>query len=526
MKYRKLIGLLALAAVNVILTMNLVTSARFTSTTISKDNLIKAGELNISVPNSVTDLFTLKGNIYPGWTESQPVIITNSGTLNLKYKVRLDKTNLSGSPLYGDLMISINGSVPVSVNHFEEISLGEIDANSSKNAVGAFNISLSLPSTVTNDVNYKGHETINLPFVFTAVQVNSPMIAKDDEDDNAVDAQSNIIVNPKAKVDETHSNTITDAINKVAVGGTINISPGNYSEKVVIDKPVSIIGAGSDSDSSKNTIINNGTDIVVTLAANSIQIKNIRIQPFHNCGINAENVSDIKLENVKIIGTKGIVNTNSTMYNECEYGLKVDNKFNVSNLEVIGCNFDHLTYGWYFLKDLSDETSNVSNIRVLNTSFSNNDFKGIYVEKLSNVVFENCNVSNNGASIQKYIYVLNAGFDITLKAGNYKNIKLNNMTFTNNGLYVKEGAALMIKARGTGNDDFQYTTFPATLDGVSITGGTFTGNERGIRLGEIGKNNVGPTNVTITGAAFNDNIQRYSGNDGSKYGDIIDWRNN
>ena len=54
-----------------------------------------------------------------------------------------------------------------------------------------------------------------------------------------------------------------------------------------------------------------------------------------------------------------------------------------------------------------------------------------------------------------------------------------------------------------------------------MNGGTFTGNERGIRIGEPGKNNPGPTGVVITGATIHNNLKTYSGSDGSAYGDVV-----
>jgi len=94
------------------------------------------------------------------------------------------------------------------------------------------------------------------------------------------------------------------------------------------------------------------------------------------------------------------------------------------------------------------------------------------------------------------------------------------MTAIGNGLTSKEGAALMIKAR---DDGATYGAYPATLSNVHITGGTFTGNERGIRFGEPGTTNAGPTNVVITGAAIHSNFKTYGGDDGSAYGDVVNF---
>ena len=56
---------------------------------------------------------------------------------------------------------------------------------------------------------------------------------------------------------------------------------------------------------------------------------------------------------------------------------------------------------------------------------------------------------------------------------------------------------------------------------LQINGGTFSGNERGIRFGEPGKSNATPTNVVIHFAGIMDNTAGYSGDDGSFYGGVI-----
>ena len=76
----------------------------------------------------------------------------------------------------------------------------------------------------------------------------------------------------------------------------------------------------------------------------------------------------------------------------------------------------------------------------------------------------------------------------------------------------------MIKAR---DDATSYNTYPASLTNVTIEGGIFTGNERGIRIGEPDKNNLGPANVQIHNAAIYGNSQTYTGADGSLYGGVV-----
>ena len=79
-----------------------------------------------------------------------------------------------------------------------------------------------------------------------------------------------------------------------------------------------------------------------------------------------------------------------------------------------------------------------------------------------------------------------AGLDINLKYGTYENIALNNLTVVDNGLKAKDGVGVAIKAR----DDGSYNANAATLRNVVINGGVFRSNERGLRFGEPGKDNL------------------------------------
>ncbi|MCP4543321.1 MAG: hypothetical protein GY832_39915 [Chloroflexi bacterium] len=316
--------------------------------------------------------------------------------------------------------------------------------------------------------------------------------------------------------------TAIDDPNTVA-GHTISVTAGVYTENISVDKRVSIVGAGSGDDVSTNTILRKNTDTrIISLTASglstaTILLQDLRIEPDGVYGIqvpDAASVSYITLDNVQVVGAE----THTT---ESEIGLRVAFDANLSHFTVIDSAFDRCDYGWYFHKhgDWDPGTgSNVTYITVTNTTFNDNDFKGIYVEKLSDAIFKDCTVDNNGRS-DFWNQIWNGGFDINLKGGDYRNLTFRNMTVTNNGLGYKEGAGFMIKAR----DDYSttYETHPATLITVTIDGGTFSGNERGIRFGEPDGNNATPSNVQIHNAVITGNLQVYTDTDGSEYGGIV-----
>ena len=331
--------------------------------------------------------------------------------------------------------------------------------------------------------------------------------------------------------------SIAPAITRVVAGGTIHVAAGTYTENVNINKRVALIGAGS---GTSGTVISatGGYDGVVQLstsglsAVQPILLKDLRIQPIGKAGISVgmfassgpigANVSFVELNNVKVIGT------NMNPCTEQERGLYVDLTSSLTNLKISNSAFDNLTYGWYLQKHVSTDTSTVQYVDVQNTTFKHNALKGLYAEKLEDATFTNVTVDQNGyydASLLTgcpYFAPWMSGFDINLKAGTYQDLAFVDSVFTNNALGgAKEGVGITVKAR---DDGATYGAFPASVSNVSITGGAVSGNERGIRFGEPGKDNATPTGVTVSNVCIVRNVQKYSGSDGSAYGGLIDLR--
>jgi hypothetical protein len=315
---------------------------------------------------------------------------------------------------------------------------------------------------------------------------------------------------------------------------TINVAAGSYPETVTVSRLVTINGAGSGAG---GTVISatGGTGGVVQLAASGLSasqpilLENLRIQPTGRAGISVgqfpngttgTNVSYIELNNVKVVGT------NTSPCTEQERGLFVDLTSSLTHLKIANSAFDNLHYGWYFQKQVSADTSTVQYVDVQNTTFNHNNLKGLYAEKLEDATFTNVVVSQNGydASLLaacSYFAPWMSGFDINLKAGTYQNLSFVSSVFANNALGgAKEGVGLAVKERGSGNDP-SYGAFPATLSVVTVSGSLVSGNERGIRFGEPGKNNTGPTNVAVHNTCISGNVQTYSGTDGSAYGGLV-----
>jgi len=315
--------------------------------------------------------------------------------------------------------------------------------------------------------------------------------------------------------------TLQSLIDAAAPGDTLLLSPGLYTQDITVSTHVKLVGSGSGSDPATATILrrtSTGSAVVLSGSGQSnsdpILLKDLRIEPMGQYGINMGNAQYVRLENVQVAGSAG---TNV----ESEVGLKISTAASVSDLTVVNSGFSNCDHGWYFAKNPEAAGgSYVRNVYVADTSFANNGFKGIYVEKLSDATFVNVSVTDNG-SLPYWNDVWNAGIDVNLKGQEaYQNLVFQNLTMTGNGKGFKHGAALLIKAR---DDASSYNTFPASLTNVTIEGGVFTGNERGIRIGEPDKNNNGPTNVQIHNAAIYGNVKTYVGVDGSAYGGLINY---
>jgi hypothetical protein len=323
--------------------------------------------------------------------------------------------------------------------------------------------------------------------------------------------------------------TIQTAVNGATEGDTILVGPGEYEDNLLIDKYILLIG-----DSNGQTKLKPKADEpVIKLAAsgqsheNPLLLKDIDIYTSNvgghdygkMTGIMIEgddtSIAHIRLENIAIVG-----NNHSYTGSTFEYGLHVRLGVDLSDLVITGSSFSKLSYGMFVGQVKSDDPGSLDEVEICDTVFESNSNKGMYVEKLSNATLTDVSFINNGTLdlieddwARPYL----AGLDINLKYGTYENIALNNLTVVYNGLKAKDGVGVAIKAR----DDGSYNTNAATLRNVVINGGVFRSNERGLRFGEPGKDNLGPTKVTIRNVAFMGETPQYEGVDGSRYGALV-----
>ena len=286
--------------------------------------------------------------------------------------------------------------------------------------------------------------------------------------------------NNVAQVGDKKYKTLQAAIDAVETdNNTVNIlNDVTISESLNIDEPITIEGNGH------------------TITANKcvgIYIKD---------DLTSLSINNLTLEGVIDEGAKaGEGSTGSWMgigtYNGC-YG--------VNDLRLTNVTIDGFSYGMYFGKNPTGGTVSFNETPVIvtadNLTLQNNYIKGAYFEKLTDSSFNNCHFVNNGSEpskVESTFQTWMCGVDLNLKNGSYQDIRFTNCEFTENG--ANNGTALHLKARDDGN--YGDTT---TLDGVIVTGCTFTNNNDTnmdsqsfgpIVIGEQGKSNKTPVNITI-----------------------------
>lgn len=135
--------------------------------------------------------------------------------------------------------------------------------------------------------------------------------------------------------------TIQQAINAASVGDTVSVSAGVYYEHLTIPKPITLIGANSNT-----TIIDgNGTGIIVSISVNSVTLSNFTIRNTEDSNaVSVSGSSNTISGNRFYDNQKGIVLFNSnnntlyrnTFFKTSSYGIML---YNSSNNKIYHNNF-------------------------------------------------------------------------------------------------------------------------------------------------------------------------------------------
>ena len=297
-------------------------------------------------------------------------------------------------------------------------------------------------------------------------------------------------------------------------GHTLTVSPGLFNENVIVNKELTITGSGKGSNPATNTVVKPSsacTGVGFTISAANVTIQNMYVTSFQDAVL-LNGVSNPTLNNLALIdycrygitfggNNSDIDITNTDIQRTSLLAGTIGMRIGTAN-SVNGMLIDNCTITGNALQGIvnfqSTTPSAFDNIIIKNSTISNNLQKGMYFEKLSNATFEKLTMDNNGTDAT---YGFNNGIDINLKYTSYSNITIKECDITNSGntgtaTDPQNPAVIAIKAR---DDAPSYNTQPASLNNVTIINNRITGPQNGIRIGEFGKINNTPTNLTIEG---------------------------
>jgi len=331
-----------------------------------------------------------------------------------------------------------------------------------------------------------------------------------------------IIVNVSGGGDYT---TIQAAVDAAEDGETILVEAGTYYENVVVNKSISLIGAGWDNTSIASSSYRDRDKILLTINADGVNVKDIN---FDGTGTaifldhsNSTNIMNNKCSNGLSVGIKLSNSHNNFISNNICSGnggyagengwFGVGISLTRSNHNLIQnniCNSNSADTFQYTGSGCGIGLGYSTNNSVMNNTFSFNQGPGISCYANSNMFFNNtCN--NNGGN---YLFfttngaVINGDLNIiennTFSKNCYSGLKLTghwnraeNINFLNNFGHLDFGMGLVLS--GSNNSILKNTIYRSDAYGINIERGSnnticynnlMNNNEDGIQAKDDGSN--------------------------------------
>ncbi|MFN4123303.1 MAG: T9SS type A sorting domain-containing protein [Flavobacteriales bacterium] len=289
--------------------------------------------------------------------------------------------------------------------------------------------------------------------------------------------------------------TISAAINASSDGDIIRIAPGVYGEQLIVNKRLTLIGAGASTDAAVSTIIQRTTGQVITIDAGmlgdlNVALQSMRIEATSNGSAITILSSNVSLERIAARGAQQrAIQINSSVNNiivnraevfDSNIGLLVNDDIDVNGVQIRNTIFrNNRTHAIMFRESNPNIAGKLENVIVSNCMFRDNNptninlGHAIYMEKLSNAIFENISIYTPLTNSQNAI-------DVNLKwRTDYSDLIFRNILISRE----TEGVGIFVKGR---DDAPLYDAVPAILNNVSIIGSRFIGCRSNIRF----ENNV------------------------------------
>ena len=270
----------------------------------------------------------------------------------------------------------------------------------------------------------------------------------------------------------------TTIIQPTVAGPAISIAAGGSIANPLVISTLKTTGAiGGGNTGSGLSIVAPGSDVTISHVTSSGNSG-------HGLAINVSaSITRLTLDSVDFNGNSGD-------------GFRIPTSMTgMDGLTISNSHFDNNGFAGMEIYG-PPSTGAVTNVAITNSTFSGDANKGIYAERLDNATLDGITVNASGTSGG-----FAAGIDLNLKKQAFTNITIRNSSITNSGTGdTVNGVGITIKAR----DDGSYS--PTTLVGVTLTGNTITGNQYGLRFGEPGKSNPGPTDVHVNRNNISGNV--------------------
>jgi len=261
--------------------------------------------------------------------------------------------------------------------------------------------------------------------------------------------------------------TIQAAIDAATAGDTINVAAGTYTEKVVIGKPLILLG-----EDKTTTTINGGgevvddvPEIVVTIAENNVTVSGFTITgsgdtPLTDCGMLLYNVSGCTIEDNIVSDNGGVGIGLQVSDNNTIKGNTLNNNY-IAGIGLLGssdntiqsnsstCTIGIDGDGWGIVLESVGEVPSTRNTIDDNTS-SNNDV-GIYLglecdenRITDNIITGNvkegiCAWKSGGNTITGNTITVNNANGIQLMASQNNTVTQNTITDNDKGILIRSG---------------------------------------------------------------------------------------